>query len=316
MQVRSCRDTCRHTTRRRRTRARTPRAEEACVSDDGQHRNPARGLGALARSPPGEADLISSGPTHLPAPVASTQASYSLARLVVEAYTSIDGSIHPSGSGTATLRALRPHLLDRYGCTPPLPGPRPRRPAPLPIASCRCRVRAREGCGRWAPAHGVRPRSPRVTSLSPPHPTPGPPPRPLHPIMADPSVQRTRLPPSSHPPWLQNRTLCMHAALSQLPTRARPAGSTLRPRASPSLSHEVVAVAGIPLAGRGLLRHRFCPSRRARACIHYLLVFIFCPDNDRSTTSGRVRGPDARIDAPTSAAVPASFPRFSPLMRT
>jgi hypothetical protein len=97
------------------------------------------------------------------------------------------------------------------------------------------------------------------------------------------------LPP--HPPWLQNRTLCMHAALSQLPTRARPAGSTLRwlplrPRASPSLSHEVVAVAGIPLAGRGLLRHRFCPSRRARACIHYLLVFIFCPDNDRSTTSG------------------------------
>ena len=35
-----------------------------------------RAFFALARSPPGEADLISSGPTHLPAPVASKQASY------------------------------------------------------------------------------------------------------------------------------------------------------------------------------------------------------------------------------------------------
>lgn len=165
------------------------------MSDDGQHRNPARGLGALARSPPGEADLISSGPTHLPAPVASTQASYSFARLVVEAYTSIDGSIHPSGSGTATLRALRPHLLDRYGCTPP--AARPPATAPRPPADRVMPV----PCPRAGGLREMGARARRAAAVAARHVpfAPGPPPRPLHPIMSDPSVQRTRLPPSSHP---------------------------------------------------------------------------------------------------------------------
>jgi hypothetical protein len=167
--------------------------------------------------------------------------------------------------------------------------------------ACRCRVRAREGCGRWAPAHGVRARSPRVTSLSPlaRRTTEAAAGRPLNyaPRPVSSAYAYAALP----LPWLQNRALCMHAALSQSQTQTR-LNAALAPRpAWPSLSHALVAVAGIPLPAVG-----FCATGSAAA--RYLPLFIFL-SRQGSTTSGRVSVAarlDARIDAPTSPARPAA----------
>lgn len=152
---------------------------------------------------------------------------------------------------------------------------RPRAPGP-PIEAASCRPHARP---RAAPNYARRP------------------------------VSSTYAPAAFLPPWLQNRTLCMHAALSQLPTPnpspAGPAGSTPRwlPRLPPARSFAVALACssrrrGNPAAGRGLLRHRFCPSRRAHA-VQASTTFFFpsfaCPDPitiDGSTTSGCVRGLD------------------------
>lgn len=119
----------------------------------------------------------------------------------------------------------------------------------------------------------------------------------------DQSVQRTRPRSACRPPspWLQNRALCMHAALSQSQTQTR-LNAALAPRpAWPSLSHALVAVAGIPLPAVG-----FCATGSAAA--RYLPLFIFL-SRQGSTTSGRVSVAarlDARIDAPTSPARPAA----------
>lgn len=97
----------------------------------------------------------------------------------------------------------------------------------------------------------------------------------------DQSVQRTRPRSACRPPspWLQNRALCMHAALSQSQTQTR-----LNAALAPRPARMAVALActgrrrGNPVAGSGLLRHRFCPSRRPRATF---LFSSFCHDNDR-----------------------------------
>lgn len=124
----------------------------------------------------------------------------------------------------------------------------------------------------------------------------------------DQSVQRTRPRSACRPPspWLQNRALCMHAALSQSQTQTR-LNAALAPPPGPH--------------GRRSRMH-WSPSRESRcrqwasapqvlpveAAARYLPLFIFL-SRQGSTTSGRVSVAarlDARIDAPTSPARPAA----------
>lgn len=103
----------------------------------------------------------------------------------------------------------------RHRCPAPGHGRRP----------CRSR-RAGAVSARERAAGDGRPRSPRVTSLSGFPPTPRPDhrgrcrshaPQPQLCPTRQFNVRACRLP---LPPWLQNRTLCMHAALSQPPSPA------------------------------------------------------------------------------------------------
>jgi hypothetical protein len=165
-----------------------------------------------------------------------------------------------------------PHLLDRYGRTPPLGD---RVPVPCPRAGGLREMGARaRRAGAVAARHVPFPPLARRTTEA----AAGRPP----PIMPPTSQFSVRV---CRPPLLPHGSKTGPCACTRRcpdPNPQPKPGSTLRWLPRPARMAVALACTGRrrgnPVAGSGLLRHRFCPSRRLRATF---LFSSFCHDKDR-----------------------------------